>query len=261
MFEATLDETFHPRPAARWRPVQTGGGRLIVTGGGLRLALAGARANRYADAQIEDYAGLRRADYPWRAPLRLAVRARVSGPLAGTAGFGLWNNCFSPLTERPTLPAALWFFFASPPSDMPLAVGVPGQGWKAASIDATGPRALAWAPLAPLVVLANQAPALQRRIWPRVQRDLRIAEAQIAPLGQAWHTYALEWRRDGARFTVDDRTVLETDRAPRGPLGFVAWVDNQYMIATPRGRLGWGLLDTDAQWLDLASVRVEALGH
>jgi hypothetical protein len=255
-----LEDTFHPRPAARWTPIQIGAGRLLVAAGGLRMLLAGARRDHYADAQIEDYAGLRRRDFPWRPPLRLTVRARASGPLAGTAGFGFWNNCFSPLTERPTLPAAIWFFHASPPSDMPLALGVPGHGWKAACIDARGAGALAWAPLAPLVLLANQAPAFERRMWPRVQRALRIAEAPVAPLGADARTYTLEWRADGARFAVDGATMLETDRAPRGPLGFVAWVDNQYMVATPRGRFGWGLLDAAHQWLEVALVRIEP-GH
>lgn len=254
-----IAETFLPRPSRRWRTIQVGGGRLVVTGAGLRLLLAGARRARYADAQIEDYAGLRRAEFPWRPPLRMTVRARASGPLAGTAGFGFWNNSFSPLTERPALPAAIWFFHASPPSDMPLALEAPGSGWKATCIDATRPRALAWAPLAPLVVLANQSPPLYRRIWPLVQRGLSIAEAPIAPLDPAWRSYTLEWRADGACFAVDGATVLETDRAPRGPLGFVAWVDNQYMIATPQARFGWGLLDAAAQWMDLGSLRVEPL--
>ena len=256
-----LEDTFRPRPARRWTPIRAGGGHLLVTGDGLRLVLAGARRERYADAQIEDYAGLRRAAFPWRPPLRLTVRARASGSLVGTAGFGFWNDCFSPLTEWPALPAAIWFFHASPPADMPLALGVPGHGWKAACIDARTSRALAWAPLAPLVVLANQVPALERRIWPRVQRDLRVDEAPIAQLGPQWRACTIEWRRDGARFAVDGATVLETDRAPRGPLGFVSWVDNQYMVATPRGRFGWGLLDTPEQWMDLGMVSIEMLGR
>jgi hypothetical protein len=225
----------------------------------LRLVTAGARRDRYADAQLDDYAGLARRRFPWRPPLSLTVRARASGRLAGTAGSGFWNNPFSPLGGAPALPAAIWFFYASPPSDMPLALGVPGHGWKAACIDATTPAALMWAPLGPAVLLANQAPALYRRIWPRVQRSLSIAEAPVAALGQQWRKYTIEWRPHLARFAVDDMVVLETDRPPRGPLGFVAWVDNQWMVVTPRGRLGWGLLDAQAQWLDLALVRIEAL--
>jgi hypothetical protein len=187
------------------------------------------------------------------------VRARASRQLAGTAGFGFWNNPFSPLGGAPALPSAIWFFHASQPSDMPLALGVPGRGWKAACIDATRVAALAWAPLAPAVVLANHVPELRRRIWPRVQRALGVAEASIDAPEPRWRTYTIEWRPDAARFAVDGETVLETDRPPRGPLGFVAWVDNQWMVATPRGRFGWGLLETPAQWLDLSLVRIEPL--
>jgi hypothetical protein len=255
-----LEDTFRPRPAARWRPTQIGGGRLVVTDLGLRLLVAGARAGRYADAQIDDYAGLPRRRFPWRPPLRLTVRARVSGPLVGTAGFGFWNNPAALLGGRPALPAAIWFFHASPPSDMPLALGVPGHGWKVACIDATRPAALAWAPFAPPVLLLNRAPTLYRRIWPRVQRALSIAEAPIPALGQDWHTCALEWRERSARFTIDGVVVFETDRVPRGPLGFVAWLDNQWAVVTPWGQFGWGLLETaEAQWMDLGSVRIEPL--
>jgi hypothetical protein len=253
-----VEETFRPRLGPRWRVTQVGGGRLALAEGGLRLALAGAHAGRYADAQIDDYAGLPRRGFPWRPPLRLTLHARASGPLLGTAGFGFWNNPFSPLGGAPALPAAIWFFHAAPPSDMPLALGVPGHGWKAACIDATQPAALAWAPLALPVALLSQSDRLHRLIWPRVQRALRIAERPIEPPSLTWREYALEWRADGARFSVDGSVVLETDRVPRGPLGFVAWIDNQWMVASPRGRFGWGLTGVGTQWLDIAALKIAA---
>jgi hypothetical protein len=108
------------------------------------------------------------------------------------------------------------------------------------------------------VLLLNRVPALERRIWPRVQRALRVAEAPLAPPGPAWRSYTLEWRADGARLAVDGATALETDRPPRGPLGFVAWVDTQWLVATPRGRFGWGLHAVPgAQWMDLADLTIE----
>jgi hypothetical protein len=255
----TIEDRFHPRPLERWHRTQVGGGRLVLLADGLRLAMAGARQSAYSDAQIDDYAGLARRRFPWRPPLRLTIRARASGPLAGTAGFGFWNNPFSPLGGTPALPAALWFFNGSPPSDLPLALGVPGHGWKSACIDATRAAALAWAPLTLPVLLANRSAALYQRIWPRVQRSLRVAEASIAALEHEWREYVIEWHTDGARFLVDGAVVLETDRPPRGPLGFVAWVDNQWMVATPRGSFGWGLLQAEAQWLDLALIRIAPL--
>lgn len=254
-----IEDTFHPRPLNCWHATQVGGGRLVLLDDGLRLLMAGARRDTYSDVQIDDYAGLARRRFPWQPPLRMTVRARAAGRLAGTVGFGFWNNPFSPLGGTPALPAALWFFFGSPRSDMPLALGVSGHGWKAACIDATRPSALAWAPLTLPVLLANRVPALYRRIWPHVQHSLRIAEASIIAPDQHWREYMIEWRVNGACFLVDGALVLETDRPPRGPLGFVAWVDNQWMVATPRGRFGWGLLQAEAQWLDLAWVRIEPL--
>lgn len=255
-----IEETFLPRPGLRWRRTQVGGGQLIVGADGLRLALASARHDRYADAQIDDYAGLARHHFPWRPPLRMTLRARASGLLAGTAGFGFWNNPLAPLRAGgPALPSAIWFFHASPPSNMALARGVPGLGWKAACIDATQPAALAWAPLVAPILLLNRRPGFYARTWPRIQRALRIAEAPITALDSRWSQYTLEWREGWARFDVDGTTVLETGRPPRGPLGFVAWLDNQWAVVTPQGHFGWGLVDTGAQWLDLRQLRIEML--
>lgn len=254
-----VDDTFRSGLSPRWSTIQVGGGHLLVTHDGLRLLVRSAQSTRYADAQIDDYAHLPRRRFPWRPPLRLTVRARASGQLAGTAGFGFWNNPFTPLGNWPTLPAAIWFFHASPPSHMPLALDVPGYDWKAACIDTTRPEALAWAPLAPPVVLLNHSP-LHQRIWPTVQRALRISETPLPAMDAGWRTYTLEWYAHFARFAVDSTTILETDRPPQGPLGFVAWVDNQWMVATPQGRFGWGLLAVpEVQWMDLGCVRIERL--
>lgn len=255
-----IEETFHSPSWSHWQLLTTHAGHALVTADGLRLLLSRAQRTGYANAQIDDYARLPRRRFPWKPPLRLTVRARASNILAGTAGFGFWNDPFAPGRRRVALPAAIWFFYASPPSDMPLAQNVPGRGWKAACIDATQPTALAWAPLALPVLLLNRWQPLYRRIWPHVQRALRISEAMLPPLDTQWHEYTLEWWPDGARFFVDGQIMLESDRAPRGPLGFVAWVDNQWAVVTPRGRFGWGLLEVPGlQALDLAYVRIERL--
>lgn len=262
-----IRETFVPRISPYWRRTQIGGGRMSVQPSGLRLLLAQQGGQGYANAMLDDYGAsptrpraLARHDYRWRPPLRLTVRARVSGSLSGTAGFGFWNNPLAPLNEGGiALPSALWFFHAAPPSNMPLAQGVPGHGWKAACIDATQPSALAWAPLAPFVLLLNRHPHLYRRIWPRVQRALRIAETPFAMPTSVWRTYTIEWLPHVARLLIDDNCVLETDRPPRGPLGFVAWLDNQWAIVTPTGNFGWGVSDASAQWLDLAALEIISL--
>ena len=42
---------------------------------------------------------------------------------------------------------------------------------------------------------------------------------------------------------IDDETVFTTCRVPRGKLGFVAWIDNQYAVVTPQGRFRFGVID------------------
>jgi hypothetical protein len=176
----------------------------------------------------------------------------------GTAGFGFWNLPFGPgLARLPALPRALWFFFGSQPHDVPLAAGVPGHGWKAATLDAGRPAALAWAPLTPFALLAMRNEGIYHALWPRIQRALAIHEAPITVDLYHWHHYQLDWMPGRARFWVDGQLCLQTTVTPRGPLGFVAWMDNQYAVATPRGRFGWGLLDIPQdQWLELTQLSI-----
>ncbi len=245
---------------ARCKPFLVGQGIIKPAASGIRLSLPSAAAQIYSDAQIDDYSFLPRRRLPWQPPVQLAVRARFSsGHIAGTAGFGFWNNPFTPLGGLPALPRAAWFFYASPPSNMALAEGVPGNGWKAACIDATQWTALAWAPAAPFVLALNQFPSLRRRLWPRVQRALRISEALLKVNMEEWHDYQLFWQPDSVTFQVDSSIVLQTDHAPRGPMGFVAWVDNQYAIVTPWGQLGWGLVGVEQpQWMEMSELVIDA---
>ncbi len=250
--------------SAPWTPGRIGGGQVQVEPGVLRLTLPGASADSYADAQITDYAGLPRSRFPWRPPLRMLVRAWASAgadSLKGTAGFGFWNDPFMPARrEIPRLPRAVWFFFGGPRSDMRLALGQPGHGWKAATFDPLRPLFFALLPLAPPGFLLMRIPALYRVLWPLGQRALGVAEAHLPG---AWlaepHTYGLEWRPDGVSFSVDGKLLLETARSPRGPLGFIAWIDNQYAVVTPQGRFGWGLVACQEQWLALEQITIESL--
>ena len=225
-----------------------------------------ATSNGYADTQIDDY-GLdehskQSPGFLWKPGTRMALKARFShnaDSLIGTAGFGFWNAPFGdPTVQRPALPQATWFFFGSPPTDLPLALNKPGRGWFAATLDAGTASALMMIPIAPMVLLLNQFKGIRQRIWPKIQRRLGMSYAQIDVDITQWHTYRLEWRRDGCAFYVDDVCVLETEQSPRGPLGFVCWLDNQFMVAKANGRFASGTLITQqTQWLEVEMAGIE----
>ena len=247
--------------ADHWRRYVVGASALEAEGSILRFVVAGATARRYSDAQIDDYRGLPRHRFLWRPPLRLTVHARFSHPagsLRGTAGFGFWNDPFLMTgTRMPALPRAIWFFYGSPPSNMKLDIEIPGQGWKAATIDALHSTAILLIPLATVLVPLMNVRPIYRALWPSIQRILRVREATVETDMTEWHDYEIEWRSERARFCVDGKPVLENAPSPRGPLGFVMWLDNQYMVATPQGRLGWGLLEVpERQWMEVDRLAI-----
>ena len=246
-------EDFSAPLAPRWNRYVVGGGALVF-GDGARFILRNVPHRRYANAQIDDYQGLPRRRFPWRPPLRLTVRARFSHPpaqLPGTAGFGFWNDPFLMTGARiPTLPRAVWFFYASPPSNMKLDLYTPGSGWKAATVDALHPSAVALGVCSPLLIPLMNIRPLYHRWWPAIRRILKVRETTIHTDMTDWHTYTLEWGLTTASFYVDGESVLAHAPAPRGPLGFVMWLDNQYLIATPQGRFRWGVLDVPGpRWM------------
>ncbi len=241
--------------------LQQGGGHILRVQHGLRFLTVAADRHGYSNAQLDDYGSIRRHVLPHRPPVRMTLRACFPTTIHGTAGFGFWNNPIALIGGWPALPAAAWFFYAAPPANIAPALGVPGHGWKAAVIDAGAPSAWPWVPFAPIIVLLNRIPALRRRIWPRIQRALRVAEQDLGAPAATWRTYTLEWQPNCVLFQIDGHTVFETPYAPRGPLGFVVWVDTQWLIATPDGQFGWGLHDASmAQWIDVADIEVSCIG-
>ena len=265
-------EDFSEPLGKRWIQTCTGGGKVYLENTTLRMAFDSARQGVYTDAQIDDYGHLKRSDFPWRPPLRLNVVARSSLPAAslrnyyedtvtlqGTAGFGFWNYPFSVKGDILMLPEAVWFFYASPPSNMALVPGIPGWGWKAQVVHSLQAGSLvASVPLAATIalgVLSGNTRSAAR--W--MQKVSGACEALLPVEMDEWHTYTLEWQHKEALFWVDDRLILRSPKPPSRPLGFVAWLDNQYAIATPRGALRFGTVTSGSQWLELESIKIEPL--
>jgi hypothetical protein len=179
--------------------------------------------------------------------------------LRGTAGFGFWNYPFSVRGDVLMLPEAIWFFYASPPSNMALVPDSPGFGWKAQVVHAMrsgaffsalpllGATPLAW-------LTGNTRPAAH---W--LQRVTGAHETTLGTDLTTWHTYKVEWETLAVRFFVDEQLVLTAPDPPTRPLGFVAWLDNQYAIATPRGVLRFGTVSSTPQWLEISGLRIEPL--
>ncbi len=261
---------------SRWGKLvatRQGGAGVARTEAGFLLATPAMPASggvRYTNAQLDDTAGRPRAAFLHRPPLRLELRARFSHPaheLVGTAGFGFWNDPFGMSGSwPPALPQTAWFFFASPRSKMALAAGVPGNGFKAATLNTGRPPAraaaallLPLAPLLPAAALLMRVSCIYRRAWPYAQRMAGVGETPLALDMQAWHSYLIEWDQAGVRMAVDGAQVLEQQGAPAGPLGLVIWIDNQYLVATPQGQLAWGVEAAPApQWLEVADLQLGA---
>ena len=224
-----------------------------------RLEIPPGPAGEYRLAQVDDYRTVPRARFPHHPPFDLRLRARVSAPdLPGTWGFGLWNDPFSlslgfggGARRFPALPNAAWFFYASPENHLSFRDDLPGHGLLAQTF--RSPNLPGW-------VLAPAALALPLLVWKATARPLRgmasrliredAVRLNIDPC--AWHTYTLGWQARQVIFTVNGRTVQRTAVSPRGPLGLVIWIDNQYAALPPAGGLKFGTLaNPGPAWLEI----------
>jgi len=241
--------------------LEVGGGKVAQHGNITRFFIPPTTGRAYADAQWDDYHGLRRARFPHRAPAHLSLRARFSheaDQLGGTAGFGFFNDPFT-LTGGGMLaaPNTVWFFAASPPNDQYLCAGVPGRGWKAASLNTGGWPGLVFAPGAAVAILLARLPGLGRPIMKLARRMIKANEQLLVVKMTEWHDYALEWRAGEAAFWVNGVEVLRAAAPPAGLLGFVMWIDNQYAIASEAGQFGFGLIaHTGERWMEIENFQI-----
>jgi hypothetical protein len=241
-----------------------GKGRIEPTTDGWRLHLG--PTTGYIDAQLDDTQGRSRRKLLHQPPVRLTLEARASSPApGGTLGFGFWNDPFPAWGGQsgarrllPASPQALWFFYASPPSELPFSRGGPGSGWTAAAYQ--GPTLPGWmiAAMGAAGFAGMAIASLRARLLSQYWRWFK--GSQSPPLGglDAWHAYQIDWREETARFVVDDHLVLETHRPTPGPLGLVIWIDNQWAALSETAGLQFGVLPSqDDAWLEIRSLRLD----
>ena len=224
-----------------------------------RLQISPGPAGIYRCAQFDDYSPLTRQRFPHHSPHAIELRARVSeAGLNGTWGMGLWNDPFAVGMgiggagfRLPALPNAAWFFHASLPNYLALREKIPGNGLLAGVFNS---------PLLPGALLLPAAPAALLLAWPAAVRLMRRLAARIVRDDAVqlfidptqWLCYRIAWEEHRARFSVDGTVVFETAVSPRGPLGLVIWIDNQYAALSPDGRIRSGTLDTpEVAWMDV----------
>ena len=244
---------------------QSGGGAVeSLRPGAWRLSLPAGPAKAYRWAQLDDYLGLPRSRLCWRPPVRLSLRARVSAAgIPGTWGFGFWNDPFSAsiglggMSRRlPALPDAAWFFYASPPNYLSFRDDLPADGFLAAVFRATKLPAVLL-PLGALTLPLLALPPAARLLRRLARRGIAESAARLEVDPTAWHAYRLEWRADSAAFFIDDELLRLAPTAPRGPLGFVLWIDNQFAAFPPGGKVRFGSLPAqEPVWLEVESLQI-----
>ena len=252
-------EKNHPSPFLGLAPTASTGAKVEQSSPGFfRLYIPGGLAGSYRFAQLDDYAQLNRKEFPWKTPCSLEIKARVSAKaLPGTWGFGFWNDPFAAsqglggmLRRRPALPNAGWFFYASPPNYLAFQDDHPAQGFLAAFFSSPHLPALLMAPGLLALPLLTLRPAA--RLLRRLASSLIIEDSVLVPTDPTqWQAYRVELTAQSSRFFVNGKLISEFPQAPRGALGLVVWIDNQFAAFTPDGRLKSGTLPNPPSWLEI----------
>ena len=239
---------------------------------GWRLSIPAGPAGRYRCAQLDDHAMRLRRWFPWQVPVTLSLHARVSSQnLTGTWGFGFWNDPFdfnlrlgNAIPQLPAAPNTAWFFHAAPPNYLSLRDDLPAQGFLASAF-----RSLDW-PRRRLIGNRTGVPnpvGTKKSPWPfrwgldgvrRVGSWFIGQDASSLTIDcTEWHSYAIECGEDGVIFKVNGEIIFQTKVTPRGRLGLVLWIDNQYAAFPPGGRLTFGTSESNQPgWLELAGISV-----
>lgn len=262
------------------------GARVAPLSNGWRLEIPAGDASAYRFAQLDNYWLLPRRRFPCRPPFTLSLRARASSDsIPGTWGFGLWNDPFglslgfggNPF-RLPALPNAIWFFHASEENWLSFKSGeesqsstfgdnpevelrnnsIVGNGFLAQAFRSPkipSPFLVSLGILSLPMLLPNLATRKGRR-WLRELAGRFIHDDAIRlNVDQThWHTYRIEWNPTRAAFWVDETLMLESPVNPRPPLGLVIWIDNQFAKFTPDGEIGFGVLETGAEWLEVEDL-------
>lgn len=230
------------------------------------LSIPSGEAGDYRWAQLDDYQHRLRKDFVWQAPMRFMLIGRVSNPnLPGTWGFGLWNDPFSAnlglsgMARRlPVLPNAAWFFQASPPNYLAFRDDHPAQGFLASTFSSpliTPLLLLMTYPLLPLLAWKISARLVRQLLTHMVGESAVSLDTEVT----SWHTYEIEWLPSQVVFRIDKKECAITHLSPRGKMGVVIWLDNQFVAFPLDGRIRFGTMANPFQWLEVKDLDIRPL--
>lgn len=253
-----IDDNFECGAAPYWVRFATGHAEVENHPKMFRFVMEGAEKDQLSDAELDDHRTVPRHKLPWKPPLRMQVRARMSRPageMLGTAGFGFWNDPFDWVGNVQVPPNAVWFFYASPQSDMAFDPGVRGDGWKAATLNGGQADPFTMA----VGNFVFRLPGMSKLVFSLAQTRIHAHEKVLDKVMlDDWHTYRIDWLAQEAIFFVDDEEVLRAPHPPDGPLGFVAWIDNNLAVMGPGREFAFGRMAIPhKQWMDLSLVQIE----
>ncbi len=232
------------------------------TNNGWRLGIQKGDSLSYRDAQLDDYSQLPRHKFPHRT-LSLSLRAKASSSsIAGTWGFGLWNDPFglslgfggNPF-RLPMLPNAVWFFYGSQENYLSFTDNKPAQGFLAQTFKSKG------GVTPPLLAAGLTLPFSRKTSRKLLSRVIDEDSSAISVDVTQWHRYRLEWSRRSVVWYVDDARVFESPVSPNAsrPLGVIIWIDNQYAAFTPEGKIAFGVLEGGDEWLEIEDLEIKRL--
>jgi hypothetical protein len=239
-----------------------------IAAGSWRLSIPPTSAGHYQLSQLDDYSGQSRSRFNWQAPLRLQCSARASqSSHAGTWGFGFWNDPFTANLwikgagmRLPTLPNVAWFMHASPESQLTLQKSKRANGLLAAVFQAPLIPSAAFIPGYMFLPLALIPPAV--RVALNAAEKIVRDEFKIVNVDQtSWNSYRLDLHKDRAVFYLNDDQLFQTSGAPRGRLGSLVWIDNQYAGIDPNGKIKAGALEIrEPAWMEIKDWQITTLG-
>lgn len=213
------------------------------------LSIPAGKKGKYRWAQFDDYLDKSRKKFEWQSPSYLSLDARCDNPKhQGTWGFGFWNDPFNTslgvkgsVRRLPVLPNCAWFFFASDHNYLSFENKLPAQGFLAATFSSPLIPSIFYAPTLPfLPLLINKkfAKFARRILNTFVKQDASLINFDVTN----WHKYQIDWQAQEVRFLIDDQLILSTFLSPKGKLGLVIWVDNQFAAFKPDGQISFGTL-------------------